>query len=384
MPLAALWGYYVWDHVNEAPPIFYAYWFLGSIGLVLTVAFTLYHIVHDQMTLEAKLNREGHPVTPFNVQLIQTICSLPIWTAAVAFTCLWVPAVAIALELLIAIFSCIAIGSMVQYFLHSLGEPPYPRTLMKKVPMKRWWCGSLCGGVNDMLPGLGLMWSKEPHQLTLTDLRFAFRVVVLFIWTYVILSVCSVAIGSIPTQVVKDDAGWCYYPKPLSNVTSVTMTVAAITSTFVGSSGLSIISNAVSCALGEADGDATKEKYNVKRKAAVGSIYLQLPLLKVLMPLLPLGYHDPIIFVAKTSSSVASGAAWQSTGEYVKCPVYDGQVMVHMVYGTIVTLLMAYTSYHNMLLYIPSRDRDVAKELREELESRLTSSGSRDTMDSGQ
>ena len=24
-------------------------------------------------------------------------------------------------------------------------------------------------GVNDMLPGLGLMWSREPHQLTLTD-----------------------------------------------------------------------------------------------------------------------------------------------------------------------------------------------------------------------
>ena len=32
----------------------------------------------------------------------------------VAFTALWVPAVAIVLELLIAVFSCVAIGSMVQ------------------------------------------------------------------------------------------------------------------------------------------------------------------------------------------------------------------------------------------------------------------------------
>eukprot|EP00439_Symbiodinium_sp_Y106_P070270 s172_g12.t1 len=271
---------------------------------------------------------------------------------------------------------------MVQYFLHSLGEPPYPRKLMKKVPMKRWWCGSLCGGVNDMLPGLGLMWSREPHQLTLTDswtaearvsdLRFAFRVVVFFIWSYVILNVMSMAVSSVPTQVEKDDKGWCHYPKPLSDVTSVVVTVAAISSTFVGSAGLSIISNAVSYALGEADTDSPKELYNVKRKAAVGSIYLQLPLLKVLLPMLPLQYLDPLILVPKTDHSVvvASGG-WQSTGNYVKCPVYDNDVMIHMVYGVMVILLMAYTSYHNMILYLPSRDRDVARELREELEVSL-------------
>ncbi|CAE7418973.1 unnamed protein product [Symbiodinium natans] len=383
MPLAALWGYYLWDHVEEAPKIFYPLWILGSWGLVLTVAFTLYHIVHDQMSLEATLNREGYPVTPFNVQLIQTICALPIWTACVAFTALWVPPLAMVLELLIAVFSCVAIGSMVQYFLHSLGEPPYPRKLMKKVPMKRWWCGSLCGGVNDMLPGLGLLWSKEPHHLTITDLRFAFRVVVFFIWTYVLLSVLVMAVNTVPTQVIKDSHGWCHYPRPLSELSSVIVTVAAVSSTFVGSAGLSIISNAVSYALGEADADAPKEMYNVKRKAAVGTIYLQLPLLKVMLPLLPLEYLQPWIYVPKTDYTGNSAyGGWQSTGEYVKCPIYDRDVMIHMVYGTMVCLLMAYTSYHNMILYLPSRDRDVAKELREELETRLTTSTSRDTMDS--
>ena len=100
---------------------------------------------------------------------------------------------------------------------------------------------------------------------------------------------------------------------------------------------------------------------------------------QVLMPLLPLGYKDPWIYVPKTDYSIASGnGGWQSNGEYLKCPVYDNNVMIHMIYGTIVTLLMAYTSYHNMILYLPSRDRDVARELREELETRLTSSESRD------
>lgn len=42
--------------------------------------------------------------------------------------------------------------------------------------------------------------------------------------------------------------------------------------------------------------------------------------------------------------------------------------------------LMAYTSYHNMKLYIPSRDRDVARQLREELEARLIASGDDDDM----
>ena len=95
--------------------------------------------------------------------------------------------------------------------------------------------------------------------------------------------------------------------------------------------------------------------------------------------MLPLQYLDPLILVPKTDHSVvvASGG-WQSTGNYVKCPVYDNDVMIHMVYGVMVILLMAYTSYHNMILYLPSRDRDVARELREELEVRLTTSSSKE------
>lgn len=57
MPLNALYGYYVFDHLEEAPRIFHVSLFLGSVGLVLTTAFSLHQVFHDQMTLEQTLHR---------------------------------------------------------------------------------------------------------------------------------------------------------------------------------------------------------------------------------------------------------------------------------------------------------------------------------------
>eukprot|EP00434_Breviolum_minutum_P009632 symbB.v1.2.008482.t1/scaffold535.1/size190655/2 len=252
---------------------------------------------------------------------------------------------------------------------------------MRKVPKRRWWCGSLCGGVNDMLPGLGHFWSKEPHRLQLHDLRFAFRVVAFFIWTYVILSTWQTAVSVVPTQVQRLPGGWCAYPKPIGGTMQVILIVFAVASTFVGTAGLSIIANGVAFALGEADA-LGKEKYNVLKKARVGQIYLQLPLIKVFMSLIPISYSSPTILVPKTvASTLTPSGGWQTSGEYVACPIYDHDVVVHLMYCTVVTTLMAYTSYHNMKLYIPSRDRDVAKHLREELESRLAISENDQDMD---
>lgn len=50
----------------------------------------------------------------------------------------------------------------------------------------------------------------------------------------------------------------------------VVLIVFAILSTFVGTAGLSIIANGVAFALGEAEADLGKEKYNVLKKAGVG------------------------------------------------------------------------------------------------------------------
>lgn len=232
-----------------------------------------------------------------------------------------------------------------------------------------------------MLPALGCFWSKEPHRLQLHDLRFAFRVVAFFIWSYVILSTWQAAVSMVPTQVERLPGGWCVYPKPIGNSMQVILIVFAILSTFVGTAGLSIIANGVAYALGEVDADLGKEKYNVLKKAGVGQIYLQLPLLKVFMSFLPIHFSTPTVMVPKTSTSILLPyGGWQTSGEYVPCPVYDHDVVVHMMYCTVVTMLMALTSYHNMKLYIPSRDRDVAKQLREELESRLLASGDDEDM----
>lgn len=69
------------------------------------------------------------------------------------------------------------------------------------------------------------------------------------------------------------------------------------------------------------------------------------------MLLIPASYSTPTIMVPKTvSSKLLPSGGWQTSGEYVQCPIYDHDVVVHLMYCTVVTTLMAYTSYHNMKL----------------------------------
>ena len=76
---------------------------------------------------------------------------------------------------------------------------------------------------------------------------------------------------------------------------------------------------------------------------------MQLPLLKVLLLLLPVHFTSPTIMVPKTTTSVLlPSGGWQTAGDYVACPVYDHDVVVHLLYCTVVTTLMAWTSYNNM------------------------------------
>lgn len=67
------------------------------------------------------------------------------------------------------------------------------------------------------------------------------------------------------------------------------------------------------------------------------------------MSFLPIHFSTPTVMVPKTSTSILLPyGGWQTSGEYVPCPVYDHDVVVHMMYCTVVTMLMALTSYHNM------------------------------------
>jgi len=369
MPLNALWGYVALAHVEETPPIFWVFWTVSSIGLAITLVFTLLHIKEEFCTLGRALDEGGHAVTPLNLQLSQTISSLPLFTCGLAYTCLFVPATAHTMELAIAIFSCIALGSLAQYALQALGAPPTPAKLLNRVPKKRWWCGSLCGGMNDTLPGLGLMWSKEPHKLTLKELRFAFHMVAFFIWSFIIMSAWQVALNLVPTPIQKEADGWCYSYKILQGSSDTILSFGMVSTTINGSSGLSIKAGAVIMALHEGEG-AQQYKVEIGKKAAAGQIYLQLPLLKVLIGAIPMGYALPTVPVPVTSGSVSTvGGFWTTSGITIDCPVYDHEVMAPMLYCTLVTLSMAYTSYSNFKLY--PRHGWAVERLQEELVARL-------------
>eukprot|EP00441_Pelagodinium_beii_P044154 CAMPEP_0197652564 /NCGR_PEP_ID=MMETSP1338-20131121/34529_1 /TAXON_ID=43686 ORGANISM="Pelagodinium beii, Strain RCC1491" /NCGR_SAMPLE_ID=MMETSP1338 /ASSEMBLY_ACC=CAM_ASM_000754 /LENGTH=382 /DNA_ID=CAMNT_0043227471 /DNA_START=74 /DNA_END=1219 /DNA_ORIENTATION=+ len=369
MPLTALWGYVALAHVEETPPIFWLLWTLSGAAMVTTTIFTLLHILKQTSNLGPVLDEGGHAVTPFNLQLSQTISALPVFTCGLAYTCLFVPAQAFAVELAIAIFSCIALGSLAQYALHALGAPPIPAKLLKKVPKKRWWCGSLCGGLNDPLPGLGLMWSKEPHRLTLKELRFAFHMVAFFIWSFIIMSAWQAGLSMFPTAVEKRADGWCYSYQLLQGSADTVLKFCLVSTTLIGASGFSIISGAVSMALKEGSQQDEEYKVEIGKKAAAGMIYLQLPLLKVLVDMIPMGMAAPTVSVAITSSTVSTGRSWTTSGTTIDCPVYDQQVMGPMIYCTIVTFFMAYTSYSNFMLYADHGWN--AERLQQELVARL-------------
>lgn len=63
--------------------------------------------------------------------------------------CIFRPATAFVLELLMAIFSCVVVGCMTRYFLALLGEPPMPQELLRRAPRR---------AVRESGRGEGLTW----------------------------------------------------------------------------------------------------------------------------------------------------------------------------------------------------------------------------------
>eukprot|EP00931_Biecheleriopsis_adriatica_P050529 TRINITY_DN29261_c0_g1_i1.p1 TRINITY_DN29261_c0_g1~~TRINITY_DN29261_c0_g1_i1.p1 ORF type:complete len:447 (+),score=67.79 TRINITY_DN29261_c0_g1_i1:73-1341(+) len=374
MPLNILWGYVSLEHVDETPHIFYWLWFLGSVGTFLTCLFTLWHFMHNHLHLLRVLDDEGHAITPFSVQMQQTVSAFPVFTAGLAYLCLFVPAASYSMELCIAIFASSVMGSLTQYFLHALGPPPGPEVLTRDLPKMRWWCYACCGGVNDAFGVMGLFWSREPHHLTLRDLRCGFRMVDFFTWTFIALSAVNMAWSVVPRAVVLGADGWCYSLSWMKDILELFILIFSVLATLVGSAGLQVVTAAVAMSLGEDDPATTEErKIHVRKKACTGQLYVQLPLLKVLLSFIRASYASPTISVPVTelvkATSVPDGT-WETHGRYISCPIYDQQVMLPMFYCTLVTLFMAYISYSNFALYVPS-DRNATKLLRKKLEDRL-------------
>lgn len=351
MPLTALYGYNTVEHESELPAGVVVLIVLASIGLFATIIFTMMSVYRNFGGLWRRLDQGGYAVPPFKWQLARTICAFPVFIGGLAYSCLFYPAAALALQLVIAIIASVVVGSLTHYMLDALGPAPLPARLIQKLPKKRWWCASCCGGHNDTLPQLGLVLSKEEHRLQLRDLRIAFMLVSTFIWVFILLSSWQAASGMVPLGFEKDGA-WCTAKTLLQGTsTSTVILIVAITSTLVGGAGLSIIANAVTMALGE-DKEDVEKKHFISAKAGAGSIYLNLPLLNVLIAHIPWTYKMPTISVAvPTSSKAGAGGSWTTTGTTLDCPVYDKQTMGTLMYCTLVCIFMAYTSYSNWKLY---------------------------------
>lgn len=366
MPLNVLWGYTVFSHLAELPKLFYVLWTVSGVSVAATLFFSWQHVTENHAILEANMEKEGHAMKPWHLSLTQTICTLPAFTSILAFTTLFVPATALAMEMVIAIFASIVIGCLTQYALMSLGTPPMPKRLMQFTPEKRWWCGSLCGGVADMTPYFGLCLSRRPHKMTLGGLRLAFKMVEAFIWAFIILSVWNVTQAMVPASVVKV-GGWCYSSQWLKAEVDIVTGVGAIWSTFVGSAGLMVISNSVSAAIG----DSLEKQIQMKRKVNSGLIYLNLPLLKVLLDIMNTGYPTPTVpYSMSTHTIIGEGGTWTTSGVTLQCPVFDRKVMSNMFYCVFITVLMARTAYINKELY-PQHETSAKEELQRALEARL-------------
>lgn len=465
MPLNSLWGYVVTDHIHETPYLFYFMWTVASFATAATTYFTGQQLFSDHRHLESILDSEsgGHAVTPLHIQLTQTITVVPILVCVLALTSLFVPAFSYTMEMVIAIASCVVIGSLAQYFLQALGKPPMPSRLLLRLPEKKWWAGNLCGGPNDSFPLFGLIWSREPHKLTVAELRRAFHMVHFFVWTFMVTSAWQVGFSLIPTAVQKHADGWCHSDQILQHATNVALVILNVNSTLVGSAGLAIIGGAVSMALCDdgqdgngseitveicrtpdsdlgahikcsgsntlligavtgglladwnqrnpivqvKEGDQVVEvvgrngdvirgnsermsqeiqqsqdlklvirrdllKLMVLQKAATGQVYIQLPLLKVLLSSIPMGYKFPTLAVAVLNRTVVdplNHRDWISVGTTLDCPVYDHQVMVPMLYCVMVTVCMAYVSFKNWRMYFPG---DMAAEsLRDAMKRKI-------------
>lgn len=351
MPLTALYGYNTVDHKEELPGGVVALIVLASLGLAATIVFTVLGVFQNFWGLRRRLDDGGFAVPPFKWQLARTICAFPVFIGGLAYSCLFYPAAALALQLVIAVIASVVVGSLTHYMLDALGPPPYPARLIHKLPKKRWWCASCCGGYNDPLPQLGLVLSKEEHRLQLRDLRVAFFLVSTFIWVFILLSSWQAASGMVALGYEKDGT-WCTANTLMAGTsTSTIILIVAITSTLVGGAGVSIIANGVTMALGE-DKEDVEKKHNISAKAGAATIYLNLPLLNVLIAHIPWSYETPTISVdIPKSHERGPGSTWTTSGTTLECPVYDKETMGTLIYCTLVCLFMALTSYRNKNLY---------------------------------
>merc|ERR1712060_926242 len=95
--------------------------------------------------------------------------------------------------------------------------------------------------------------------------------------------------------------------------------------------------------------------YLVKKKSNAPISFMNFPLLLPLISLLPTGFKDVRIQVPITTYTVAhKDGNWAQTGRTIECPVYDHEVVTHMIYILCVSMIMSYTAFINWKHYPPA------------------------------
>mmetsp|Transcript_49707 Transcript_49707/g.116076 ORF Transcript_49707/g.116076 Transcript_49707/m.116076 type:complete len:434 (+) Transcript_49707:2-1303(+) len=364
MPLNEVWGFTAFVDSQKLPWQLITMFILAMFNFAVNLA-----LVCRWGWLDAKMSREmcdkdKRPAVPYSVELVRTIVYIPAGISSVCVVVMLRPATAFVLELCMAILSCVVVGSMTRYFLETLGEPPLPHQLLSRVPKRRWWCGFFCGGVNDTLPGMGLLWSKEPHRVTLRDVHRATSMVRIFIIVFISVNSFQLSLSMVPGSVAMTDDGWCVSISPVSSpAISTCVTVVAVTASFIGMAGFGVVSAAISSVLDQklqntAQADVADRKliqyFRVASQSKTVMVYMLLPLTLPICMGLPLGTQAVTLPVPKLTAIQGTSEHWHAKGETLECPVFDKEVCAHLLYSFFVSLGMLYVGIRNHRIFRPA------------------------------
>lgn len=378
MPLSILWGSSAFQLMHQKVGWkIVTIWTCSAIALVVTTAAVIYWLYESTRLTRKQLQRQVS--LNMELRLARTICYFPFQICALAFATLVFPSTAYSLEMVMAIAASVVMGCLVQYYLQALGggiKGNLSKTLLQKTPEMKWWMPSYLGGVNDMLPGMGFVYSRQPHSLALSDIHRATNLVEMFMWIYMITTAVQVGFSVFPMPVYQNKDGWCVQDEAMSSGLSTTILILQILSTFIGSAGFSIISSAAHHVYQELDPD---NEFHFKRKGSVGSLYLQLPLLKVIIGLLPIQTKKVSIPVSvQTSETPLGGGNFTTSWTTLSCPVFDKSVCTPMIFCGVVTIFMAYLAVVQMRIYSPD---EVFDEYLESVKSKLVEPPSESSSD---
>mmetsp|Transcript_32195 Transcript_32195/g.51832 ORF Transcript_32195/g.51832 Transcript_32195/m.51832 type:complete len:386 (+) Transcript_32195:39-1196(+) len=348
MPLNATWSYTAFVSPGNLPWEICTMFGVTTVCFMVTLAISMRWAIQDCFKSQAIVEEEKRPIVPIHLELVRLILTTPAIISSMSVVCMIRPSAAFVLELLMAIFSCVVVGNMTRYFLALLGEPPLPQQLLARVPKRRWWCGCFCGGVNDTLPGMGLVWSKTPHRVTLVDIHRATCMVRIFMTVFIAINCTQLSFSMVPVDIRKRPDGWCESKTVVSSgVISGFVVFFTVWASFVGMAGFSVVASSVSSVLDieieilEGNEQKLIKSFKVGSQSKTVAIHMLLPLLLPILSAMPIGFKGSTVSVAHL-------------GPNLDCPVYDQEVCGHVMYSMSIAIGMMVVSILNYRSFLPA------------------------------